>query len=594
MTESEPNNTELFATVDGTAYPLSNDECVFRARTSGEKHVMTLQVLKAMDLCSTFRTMAGHVQAVMRGIPELKGREQDVRRVITSLKKHGLMVTSAQSMAELRDASAEEPVAPLSGLFVRSSGRPKALERLLESIKRNGTGANGSPPCYVLDDGKELKSVEQCRVACERWREAGLEVRWLDRAWQQTFADNLALRSGIDPGLVRWLLTEAEGTFTGGRLWNLALLASAGRRMLMLDDDMVCEARQWHDAGGVELGAQHWELWFHADAAGAAHSGHALDIDPLAAHVDMLGAPLPSVLGAVGTADELARGQDQRQLQALHGAPPVIATNSGMFGDAASTSNHWYFTQSDDSLERLWQSRQAYETNSRTRWVTRVRARHSLQFLTHFTPVGLDASRLLPPTLPAGRNEDFLFTVLLHRLHPRARILEFPWALGHFPEGERRWQRDALKEPVTENLTKFLADSLLNFEDRLPGAGPELRLKLAADQLCALASESSRALESRLDEYLLYDRSDMIRELQGQLLAHAKAPIYWVADVQSIIKANGKALTSSDPPRLAGLETSEDDASGIGELRRETARFAEALAAWPTLWEAAGEEDPLG
>lgn len=593
MKKTSNNEGELLAAVDGAVYPLSADECVFRARSSGDKHVMTLQVLKAMDLCSTFRTLDGHVRAVMNGIEELKGRDQDVRRVLDSLFRRGLMVTAERALDELGPASDDGPAAGLAGLFVRSAGRPVALDRLLASVQRQRDEGGFEQPCFVLDDAHDDASSAECRAACERRRESGLDVRWLGRDWQRDFTTDLARHSGADPALLDWLTAgEGEG-FSGGRLWNLALLACAGRRLLMADDDIVCEARRWGDAGGLALGAADWQLWFHADAEAAARAGEPAGIEPLAEHARMLGAPLPRVLESLGQADELVSGVDQRRLQALRGAPPVIATVSGTYGDAASSSNLWFFTQTGESRERLWASREAFESNRRTRWITRVRDRHALQPLSQFTPVGLDGSRMLPPTLPAGRNEDFLFSVLLHRLHPRARTLEFPWAMGHFPEEERGWLADALNEPLGETLARFIGDSLLNLDDRLPGAGPQRRLQLIADQLAGLAAESDRELTARLDEYLLYVRSDLVRQLQAQLLANPRAPVYWAADVQSIIKANGKALTGDEPPRLSGLPVSDGDPAGVGALRESVGRFAEALAAWPAIWAAARELDAL-
>ena len=42
-------NAPLFASEDGVVASLSNNECIFQVRRSGETHVMTYQVLQALD-----------------------------------------------------------------------------------------------------------------------------------------------------------------------------------------------------------------------------------------------------------------------------------------------------------------------------------------------------------------------------------------------------------------------------------------------------------------------------------------------------------------------------------------------------------------
>lgn len=583
----------LIASVNGVVYPLSGEECVFRASSDGGKHVMTVQVLRALDICTRFRTFDEHVAAVMNAITELKGQDEAVRHVLSALEKRGLFTTAAESLSRLEHEDPEP--APLAGVMVRSGGRSDCLDRLLASLDRVNREYDAAHRCYVFNDATDPEAAAACEAVCGQWRERGLEAHWLGPRWQAAFIDDLAARAGTAAEAVRWLLDPDFGHegFTGGRVWNQILLAGAGRRMLLMDDDLVLSPRHMGLHDGIEFGTTQWDVWFHAGAEQAAAAGTAMDADPVAAHTTYLGHPLGSALRQSVRHPDALHGLDQRELQGIDGTAPVLTTVSGTYGDAATGQPLWRYLLSGESRERFRGDRESYERNTRLRWMTRVRNRVTIQRRTQFSPGGLDGSHLLPPTLPFGRTEDMLFHVLLHRTHPRSRSLELPWALGHFPGGTRQWTRGQLDAPMSSNLATFASDSLLNLPEPLPWTDPALLLREASDQVRFLAELSDGALQTRLDEYLMYIRSDLVARLQQQLRDNPKAPVYWAADVRRIVEANGKALTGEAFPRLGDAPEGLDDADYLAWVRGHLDRFSESLKLWPVLHEAARELDPL-
>lgn len=586
----DPN---LYASINGTVYPLSAEECVFRTRRDGEKHVMTLQVLKAMDRCSRFRTLDDHVRAVMESDAALQGRDEAVRRVVGALKQRGLMVSARETLDRLASVRGPTP-APLVGVFVRTGGRPRALGRLLRALRENHDRYGTELPCYVLDDCSDRNLAGECLQLCERMRGEGIPAYWLDHEWQQDLLDILGRKAGTSPDVLDWLRPEGAGEgFTGGRVWNLALLAAAGNRFLLLDDDIVPVARRMDEENRLRFDSREWAVWFHASDSDARENGQSLEFDPLAGHAEYLGAGLAEAITRLSPEQGRLAGLDQRRLEALDPGAPVVATVSGTYGDAASGSNVWLYTLEGASRERFWSSREAYDVNRLTRWLTRARDGYSFQSQSNFTPVGLDGGMLLPPTLPWGRNEDFLFNVLLKRVHPGARTLEFPWALGHFPETERRWKVDPLKAPRTENLAAFAADALLSLEDSLAGGPAAHRIRYCADQLRGMAQAGVGGLRDRIDEYLLFLRSDVVSAVQRQLAENPGAPVYWAADARAVVEANGKALTASGMARLTDMPANGSDEDAVVSVQARLERFASLLEAWPALYEAAREHDAL-
>jgi hypothetical protein len=81
----------------------------------------------------------------------------------------------------------------------------------------------------------------------------------------------------------------------------------------------------------------------------------------------------------------------------------------------------------------------------------------------------------------------------------------------------------------------------------------------------------------------------MIDRLQHQLEAAESAPVYWQADVRSIVQANAKALLSKAPPRLADWAEDLDEAGCAKALAGELTDMADALEHWPGLWQVAAE-----
>ena len=55
----------LYASEDGVVASLSNNECIFQVKRSGETHVMTFQVLQALDQVREFRSLDEHVSRIL-------------------------------------------------------------------------------------------------------------------------------------------------------------------------------------------------------------------------------------------------------------------------------------------------------------------------------------------------------------------------------------------------------------------------------------------------------------------------------------------------------------------------------------------------
>ena len=122
-------------------------------RASGAIHVMTVQVVQALELCRPFRAMDQHVAAVAAALPGMGAQLPAVRRVLDHLLEHGLLRESGAWIATLgREAAPVQ--GELGPVFVRACDRPAQLEALLESLAQAERAGARRRRVVVLDDSR--------------------------------------------------------------------------------------------------------------------------------------------------------------------------------------------------------------------------------------------------------------------------------------------------------------------------------------------------------------------------------------------------------------------------------------------------------
>jgi hypothetical protein len=582
----------LFASVDGRVSPLSNGEVVFLDLHTEQLHVMTEQVLGAMDLCRPFRTLDEHVQGLQQAMPALQQQGEAVKRVLESLVQRGLLLSDTDYLKRLGRVQAAAP-APFSALFVRACDRPAQLRRLLDSLLDYERRSGAKRRYVVLDDSRETASVrEQQRLVAEFAAAAGVEARHVGgEAWNRAAAW-LGREAGAGAS-ADWLLQRApERRAHGGGLgWNLATLLAAGTRHALLDDDFLFPLRMHPEVDGrVDLGASGpIPARFFDSLDAALDAGRERDGDPLQDHLDLCGAPLGAALGRhallqLRPAD--LRGLAPSALPHLARGERIIATVNGHRGHSGASTSGWLFALDERSRESLWSERERYlrQIDSPTVWYGPSRTR--LQAQGNFTPFMLDGGTLLPYTSPAGRSEDLLFAGLCRLVAPHALTAHLPTAVGHRQEHERR-RAGSLREAFTPGLNAYLADLALSTAGELHAEDPARRLHGFAARLRDLAEASDASIAGELREHLAYARSTLIQHLQAVLQAAPSSPVYWQADLRQLIEAQGKALTQAGPPRLADWVQEADTAAVARAYRAALAEHAAALEAWPALWQLA-------
>lgn len=583
-------NAPLFASEDAVVASLSNSECVFQVKRTGDAHVMTFQVLQALDQCREFRTLDEHVARIQSTVPGLEQQREAVTRVLQSLIERDLLISDSRFTERL--ASGATPVrAPLRAIFVRACDRPAQLERLLASISDYERRHRAGRHYVVLDDSVLAVNIDRHRDLLREFaRTLGCKVTYVGPAERQRLVERLGKAvPNRQAALQRMLLPLPGATrFGGGRSWNLALLLSAGDRFVMFDDDQRLPLRRHELAcDGVDLNPTQLPFArFYRNMEEALAAGDEFGDDPFNLHLDVCGIGFGELIGRreYGLSRESLRGLNLARLAHLNSDTRVLATQQGTYGSARSESAAWIYHLDAAGRADLCTDREAYLSNIEAQFIWQGTQRARLGSISWFTPFAFDNSQLLPCTNALGRGEDALFSAAAHFCHPDALVLELPVAVGHMQEQARRRSPRSL-QASTPRVNHFATDYIQRQFGNFLASDPSQRLGLLGNIFRDIAGASQAARITHLREYLNYVRADAIERLQQTFEGATGAPVYWQADVRSIIDANGRALIAKAPPRLGDWSDDYDPAACAQALRQELGDLADSYDAWPQLWE---------
>jgi hypothetical protein len=584
----------MFASEDGVVASLSSQECIFLTKRSGDSHVMTFQVLQALDQCREFRSMDEHVARIQTTIPGLAGKRDDVRRVLDNLAQRQLLVADAQFIERLR--APPRARAMFRAVFIRACDSPAEMQQLLKSLLDYERRCRGNRRYVVLDDSVLPAHInEQRDLLREFARSTGCKVSYVGRAERTRLAEKIAKAvPRAQAVLPRLLLRDAQpethaARFGGGRSHNLALLLGAGARIALLDDDMRLPLKrpEFARAGLDPNPASHTLARFYQNAEDALGAGEEIERDPFDLHLDACGEALGSLAGYPIERAAL-RGLNLGRLDLFSERAHVVSTHHGHYGSSGTDGSGWLYDLDAEDRAEFWRDRNEYLRNIDAQHIWFGVRQARAQAVAGFSAFTLDDSLLLPCTNPVGRGEDILGSTLTRHCHPDALALELPEAIGHLQETARKRTQPGTGRPPA--LNQFLYEFTQRQSGQCKAADPGERLGFLADMYRDLAGASRRDRIVHLREYLSYARADIIDRLQHQFDAATDAPVYWQADVRAIIQSNAKALLAKAPPRL--FEWPEDlDESGCADmLTAELRQMADALEAWPDAWSYAAEQ----
>lgn len=586
-----------YAAEDGRIAPLSSEECLFVVKSSGAPHVMTLQVLRALDLCREFRRLDEHVARIEAEIAELHGKRAEIRRVLDGLVTRRVLVSDGDFRERLSRAPARA-LTPMRAVFIRACDRPDRLAHLLASLVGYEQCHRAGRRYVLIDDSTAASHADAQRRQLRDFAKATrCEVHYVGHAEARTLAEALAkahprFRGAIPALLLRGAHPQAQ-RFGGGRSRNLALLLSAGSRLALLDDDLRLPLRRpdFATAGfDPDPDAPACTRFFDSMDE-ALEQGADVEEDPFELHLQACGQTLAACIdGPWPMRREALIGLDLGRLDRLKADARIVSTHHGSYGSSRSESTLWLYRSLDAAgREDFWRGRERYLRNTQAHHILYGASRARAVAVPGYTAFTLDNTTLLPCTNPVGRAEDSLAAALTHHCLPHSLSLELPVAIGHVQESQRRRFADT-HSASAPRVNDCLRDFVIGQFEACKAAQPEQRLAFLAHALRDLAGASTQERVTHLQEYRRFVHAGIVQSLQQQLENTAAAPLYWEADVRAIAQAQAKALLANAPPRLAEWPQDLDAAGCARTLGEEFSALADACEAWPALWQHAAEQ----
>ena len=291
-----------FASQNGRVAALSSQECVFLVKGDDTPHVMTMQVLQALDQCREFRSLDDHAVRIEACVPGLAGKGDDIRRVLDGLVQRRLLVRDEDFLSRLRSTPRLD-APPLRAVFIRACDRPERLASLLSSLVDYERRHHAGRRYVLIDDSASSANGDAQRSLLRGFaRTTGCGVTYVGRAESAKLADRLARACpGARDTLHNLLLRDAHPQaqrFGGGRSRNLALLLSAGARLVLLDDDLRLPLRRPDFARkGLDPNPDATAcVRFYPDMQHALAGGSEVEEDPFELHLDVCGQPFGACL----------------------------------------------------------------------------------------------------------------------------------------------------------------------------------------------------------------------------------------------------------------------------------------------------------
>ena len=144
-------------------------------------------------------------------MPQLRGQQDEIRRVLESMRKDGMLVSAESLLREFDGdvASARAEKAGPAVVVIPTAERPEALSRLLGSIRAHGEPGAIDTLCVVDDSRSEENAARNRQIVEDFAADSPVDTRYVGRAPEQVLE---FLAAEVDPVLERHHdLVGAEG-----------------------------------------------------------------------------------------------------------------------------------------------------------------------------------------------------------------------------------------------------------------------------------------------------------------------------------------------------------------------------------------------
>jgi hypothetical protein len=515
-----------------------------------------------------------------------------LEEVIADLTARGLLRRGGELRAGLErtpaSRRAQEPPPRLTQAWI-SAGRPNTVARSVESFLKRGVGAAEGLRVYIDRCPPEAVGAATSKVSAVA-EQCGEEVSVLALPERQRFANALCEELGarMNRRLVDFALNAFDEPTSGavpiGAMRNWFLLSSPGQIAISTDDDVIAQFLRHPSAEGRPK---------LTGAPGVLRERYFANRSELLEYAVAYNGGAHSHFDAVADA-ELLRKADLEDLGAVDGArvsgfrPAVSA--AGIAGDSGMFRPQSRLLLLGENRDDLVANQSDFEELLLTRSV--LRHAPELTFSTSpelMTPyAGFDTRLPLVPFFPVGRGEDSLFRQVLAIVQPELLQVHLPFGVRHEPEEERVLEPQAYSEVAPRSFGLFsCVFQAISAETSLQAGYLPLALRLSA-----IASERPSAFRRQVEQMWIAWMTGYVRSADAMLEYFDFEPKHWSRVLEAHVNAVVDFLAGG---QIFPVDYTEHGPEQAWEaLRENLTLYAELLAEWPALWEAASKLEGVG
>lgn len=567
------------------AFWATPHEVLVRIPPDETTHRLRHDEVSVLQRCEPMQTPERHAERIVHDAGGLS-RSQLID-MIERLTDRGLLATESGIIERFAGAPGADARKPMTSLFIRSSGRPQALQRALESIVRQGANGAGISDCFVIDDCHDAGIRQQIEKLIEGAAgQTRIRMTHIGPRHRDKLVTTLAAHAGVSPPRLDWFVNGQAG---GGQRYgcgiNVALLLAAGTRFVLLDDDACLNAVGEESPDRLEAA----ELTDGHDVRPGFPEPGALqppfrefpEFAPIQSHAAWLGKTTGEMLAGNAPAEVRPGALTARSLTDMRTGGRVRFTVNGVFGDPGTRSPRWIYCRPAAELGELFAGQARYRKLMQQRWMMRreSRLRAVLDFtLMTTTLTGIDNTSIILPTLPNGAGEDAFLGEVVRFLDPGSLQMGLPWMLRHEPETPRTWHDEDLTKPVSVNPGLFFRHVLVELAEGAGSDDSSTRAGLLKAKLCDLAASEPRELAREIFSQVMRSRTQ-ISALLAQRKSESNLPDYLAHDYRRMIEAHAQAED------LHGVAPGPQ----VAEIREVAAAYADGMDDWIAAWNTARE-----
>ena len=579
---------QLFIVDKIQVFPHKEDECLVYNPRNNTKTVLTYLDVENALACKLFLELEEHVDSIYEELSEYQQNKEAIRTSLEKLIKLDLMVTPQVIIDKFKDDSHTDVnfQSWKEGwtLAICSADRPKLVERLLSTLPQHLCDFTVKPLILMIDDSRDAisskKNKENIQLFCER---NNLDYEFWNRGKRLGFCQKTINELPKCEESINYLLspnTHPDTENTIGQARNFAVLKSAGKPLLMLDDDSLINPLQntgyqstlslGYSGRRAVVKSSYDELFISFEKS---------HVNPLLAHLNVLGSSVSSrVLDSKTEIKNLKfwKGRTQEAVSGIANDNFIGLSVNAIVGALNSRQMGWFYYLSGEDEKGAAELLESldYDENlsiDQATWNGRPfdEISRNIPFVGT-TICGVSALPIVPPMPPIGRNEDLSLGATIRFLYKKSQVFQFGWGLPHLPYPARQWQPFQEQQEPAFNSTSYYITLLLQLENSCPFSEPEDRLNYLSEYLAKLSDDQTTSL---LKDCLYGGLTHTTREINESINHTSAYPKYQQGCVKMLNYYQNEIKNINETlPKIQR------------DMKAFSTSYSLALADWHTIW----------